>query len=246
MQELLTKGIDENGNIRSEETHRFKDSPLGRIPEEWEVVELGSILKLLTDYEANGSFELLRNNVKIYDTENYAWFVRATDLENNLPLDQVKYIDHKSYKFLRKTKLNGGEILVTKRGEIGKIYRMPFCRIKASLGPNLYLLIFREGINLEFIYYFLKSDKGQKALIDNDASTTLGALYKDDVKKIKIFLPPPPEQKRIASILSQIDEAIEKEQKYKEKLERIKRGLMEDLLTGKVRVNYLIKGAENV
>jgi len=46
MQELLTKGIDENGQIRSEETHRFKDSPLGRIPEEWEVVELGEVGKI--------------------------------------------------------------------------------------------------------------------------------------------------------------------------------------------------------
>src|SRR5690606_28859919 len=38
MQDLLTKGIDENGNIRSEKTHKFKDSPLGRIPVEWEVI----------------------------------------------------------------------------------------------------------------------------------------------------------------------------------------------------------------
>ena len=45
MQDLLTKGIDENGNIRSEETHEFKDSPLGRIPLEWEVVELGKGIK---------------------------------------------------------------------------------------------------------------------------------------------------------------------------------------------------------
>jgi len=46
MQDLLTRGIDENGQIRSEETHRFKDSPLGRIPEEWKVVELGEVFKL--------------------------------------------------------------------------------------------------------------------------------------------------------------------------------------------------------
>ena len=37
MQDLLTRGIDEDGNLRSEETHEFKDSPLGRIPVEWEV-----------------------------------------------------------------------------------------------------------------------------------------------------------------------------------------------------------------
>jgi type I restriction enzyme S subunit len=114
MQDLLTKGIDENGNIRSEKTHKFKDSPLGRIPEEWEVVRLGEV----------------------------------------------------------------GEIIV---------------------------------------------------------------------KKMLLPLPPLPEQQRIAEILSQIDQAIEKEEQYKEKLEHLKQGLMQDLLTGKVRVNHLIEeGAENV
>ena len=40
MQDLLTCGIDQHGNLRSEETHQFKDSPLGRIPVEWEVENL--------------------------------------------------------------------------------------------------------------------------------------------------------------------------------------------------------------
>jgi len=46
MQDLLIKGIDENGNIRDEKTHRFKDSPLGRIPEEWEVVRLEEVIEI--------------------------------------------------------------------------------------------------------------------------------------------------------------------------------------------------------
>jgi type I restriction enzyme S subunit len=40
MQDLLTRGIDEHGNIRSEETHKFKDSPLGRIPDVWDTTQL--------------------------------------------------------------------------------------------------------------------------------------------------------------------------------------------------------------
>ena len=40
MQDLLTCGIDEHGNLRSEETHKFKDSPLGRIPVEWAIKSL--------------------------------------------------------------------------------------------------------------------------------------------------------------------------------------------------------------
>ena len=43
MQDLLTRGIDEHGNLRSEQTHKFKDSPLGRIPVEWDAKELGTV-----------------------------------------------------------------------------------------------------------------------------------------------------------------------------------------------------------
>ncbi len=43
MQDLLTRGIDEHGNLRSEQTHKFKDSPLGRIPVEWDVTLLDSL-----------------------------------------------------------------------------------------------------------------------------------------------------------------------------------------------------------
>jgi type I restriction enzyme S subunit len=67
------------------------------------------------------------------------------------------------------------------------------------------------------------------------------------IRKIIIFFPTEKEQHRIFSILSQIDKTIEREQKYKERLEKIKQGLMEDLLTGEVRTNYLIKeGVESV
>ena len=73
-------------------------------------------------------------------------------------------------------------------------------------------------------------------------------MPRTDWKIIRGFIIPKPpllEQQRIASILSQIDEVIEKEQKYKAKLERIKQGLMEDFLTGKIRVNHLIEGDGN-
>jgi len=58
-------------------------------------------------------------------------------------------------------------------------------------------------------------------------------------------LPPLPEQQRIAEILSQIDKTIEKEQQNKEKLKKIKQGLMQDILTGKVRVNKLLEVENN-
>ncbi|MCW1311770.1 MAG: restriction endonuclease subunit S, partial [Candidatus Parvarchaeota archaeon] len=68
-------------------------------------------------------------------------------------------------------------------------------------------------------------------------------LQKDYFKRSFQFAIPknPTEQQKIAEILETVDNIIEKEQKYKEKLEKLKQGFMEDLLTGKVRVNNLIK-----
>jgi type I restriction enzyme S subunit len=101
----------------------------------------------------------------------------------------------------------------------------------------------KEAINIKYIFFALNQINFE---LLNEA-TGVPSLNRELLKKIILPLPPLPEQQRIASILSQIDETIEKEQKYKEKLERLKQGLMEDLLTGKVRVNHLIKeGVENV
>ena len=73
------------------------------------------------------------------------------------------------------------------------------------------------------------------------SGSTREKLNQAILRSILLPLPPLPEQQLIADVLSQVDEVIEKEIQYKEKLERIKEGLMEDLLTGKVRVNNLIK-----
>ncbi|MGC9001115.1 restriction endonuclease subunit S, partial [Caldisericum sp.] len=98
-------------------------------------------------------------------------------------------------------------------------------RGKAGTLDNTFLLY---SVNYQDISYYISGSTREK-------------LNQQILKHIIIPLPPLPEQERIATVLSQIDEVIEKEKAYKEKLEGIKKGLMEDLLTGKVRVNHLIE-----
>ncbi|RLF93658.1 restriction endonuclease subunit S, partial [Thermococci archaeon] len=66
--------------------------------------------------------------------------------------------------------------------------------------------------------------------------STIKGILKKELGRLKIPLPPLPEQKKIAEILSTVDKKLELERERKKKLERIKRGLMNDLLTGKRRV----------
>jgi len=210
----------------------YKVSELGNIPESWENVQLRDLLVLLTDFEANGSFADVKHNVRVFDKEDFAWYVRATDLENNKSLDSVKYVDEKSYRYLKKTTLEGNELLITKRGEIGKVYFFNKPEgIKATLAPNLYLLKLNQRVVPKYLFYYYISTIGNNSLKRINASTTLGALYKDDVKKLKLLLPPLPEQQKIASILSTVDEKIENIDAQIRQTRELKKSLMQQLLT---------------
>jgi type I restriction enzyme S subunit len=191
---------------------------------------------LLTDFEANGSFADVAENVQVYDHEQFAWYVRATDLENDSVLSTVRYVDRKSYEFLKKTKLVGGEVLITKRGEIGKVYLFKQRTAYATVAPNLYLLKLNGKALPDFVFYYFKHGRGNETLRTINASTTLGALYKNDVKSIQLPLPTVTEQRAIATALTDVDALLSGLDALIAKKKAIKQGAMQQLLTGKKRL----------
>jgi len=197
---------------------------------EWVEKKLNYYLELLTDFEANGSFADVKANVNVFDEPNYAWYVRATDLEKESNSDSIKYVDEHSYNFLNKTKLLGGELLITKRGEIGKVYMYkPFKELPATVAPNLYLLKLNEKAEPKFFYFHFTNTIGNQSLKRLNASSTIGALYKDDVKNISVFVPSLKEQQKIASCLSSLDALITAQAEKIEQLKLHKTGLMQGL-----------------
>ncbi len=217
MQDLLTKGIDEKGNIRSEKTHKFKDSPLGRIPEEWEVVRLGEILK----YEQPQKY--------IVKSEEY-------DEKSGIPVLTAGKTFILGYVDENEGICNDLPVILFDDFTTDSRYiNFPF-KVKSS--ATKILRARDESIDLFYVYNALQ-------LIRLKPGSDHKRFWISEYSKMFIPLPPLSEQKRIAEILSQIDQVIEKEEKYKQKLERLKKGLMEDLLTGKVRVNKLLEGEVN-
>ncbi len=106
----------------------------------WQRVRLGDILELLTDYHANGSYELLKNNVTLLKHVDFAIMIRTTNFENNDFKNDLIYINKKAYEFLSKSKVFAGDILVNKIANAGTAYFMPKLNQPVSLGMNLFLL----------------------------------------------------------------------------------------------------------
>lgn len=237
MQDLLTKGIDENGNIRSEKTHKFKDSPLGRIPEEWKVVLMEQIYQEpIRDF---GSF----SSTKIIDFLNDGiLFIKSEMIEEGgLNLTNRYYISEKVHRLLKKSYVKKGNILFSKIGSaLGKamVYDGSYGECNSN-AASAKIQLNNELAENYYITYFLNYSVTQNRL-KNLIISLLPRINLGDISSFQIILPPKVEQSRIATILFSADELIKKEEKYKHKLLATKRGLMEDLLTGSVRVNGLI------
>ena len=225
MQTLLTKGIGHT---------KFKKTEIGEIPEEWEVINAGRVFNIITDYVANGSFASLAENVKYKESEDFAIVVRLTDYKNEYKGPFV-YVDKNAYDFLSKSKLEDNDIIIANVGAYaGYVFRAPNINKPITLGPNAILV--RSEQNREFIYYLLSSEFGQKAIKDIISTTAQPKFNKTDFKKILLPIPDLKEQYKIASILLEIDEKTEEYEKKKQKLEELKKGLMQQLLTGRIRV----------
>lgn len=202
-----------NDNIRDEKTHKFKDSPLGRIPEEWEVVRLGEIGEIVYGERLSDSDYAEYGNTAVYGTTG---IIGKTEKYHGV----------------------GETIILPRKGSINNKFYVEKGQKFFVIDTAFYLKFNSKNmLNVKYIFNFIR----QINLEFFNEATGVPSLNRETLKKILIPFPPLTEQQRIASILSQIDEVIEKEQAYKEKLERIKKGLMEDLLTGKLRVNHLIE-----
>ena len=235
MQDLLTNGLDENGNIRSPKTHKYKDSRLGRIPKEWDAIEIGDIVSKV------GSGATPRGGQSVYENEGIL-FLRSQNITlSGLELNDVAYITERIHRQMRRSWVEYGDVLLNITGaSIGRCCLYPFytpanvnqhvCIIRSAIGLNQARFIFR------WLSYF-----GQNQIGILMAGGNREGLNYEQVKKI--MLPKISDDEELQNILDMLDKADEKihsERDYLAKLQNIKRGLMQDLLTNTVTVDALM------
>lgn len=231
MQDLLTYGIDENGKVRNPQTHTFKPSELGDIPKEWDCLELAKVCDIKDGTHQTPKYVF--DGIPFYSVENIT----------NDEFKNVKFISYEEHKELTKNyKIELGDVLMTRIGSIGDCKYINW-NVNASFYVSLALLKF---YNKEHAKYFVQYSKSSKFKNEIDLHSLPNAVPKKinlgNISNVKILIPKSEtEQQKIAQILSSQDEKIEDIKNKLNKLKSLKVSLMQDLLSGKVRVTKLME-----
>ncbi|TPR48560.1 type I R/M system specificity subunit [Apilactobacillus micheneri] len=173
---------------------------------EWKEKTFGDIFNLITDYVANGSFKSIRDNVKKYDTCNYAYMIRIADFNNNFKGPFI-YTDVDGYNYLSKSKLNPNDLIMSNVGYVGKTFKVPQLDKPMTLAPNS-ILLRSSNYDIDFMYHLMNVDIIQYKIKINSSTGAQEKINKTDFKNISLFIPSYKEQKNISRLLLKLDNII--------------------------------------
>lgn len=216
MQRLLTKGIGHS---------EFKKSEVGEIPVEWEVKELNNISTIVDS---------------LHETPNYVdsgySMIRVVDVNGKaINTDSAFKVTEETYlKFIRKYEPQSGDIIMSRVGSYGLVSYLKDNE-KVCLGQNI-VVITTKLMDKSFLFYCLSSEYIKNEINKLTVGSSQKTLSLANINKLHVALPTIIEQKQIANILLSVDDQIEEYENKKIKLEQLKQGLMQQLLTGKIRV----------
>jgi type I restriction enzyme, S subunit len=239
MSDLLSRGLDEHGAIRVEQASTFKDSVLGRIPNEWAIKSLGELLEDIHQgwspaCEPDAANE---NEWAVLKTTAVVWEGYQEQENKALP---------KGLTPRPELEIQDGDLLMTRAGpnsRVGVTAYVYRTRKRLMLSDKIYRLRPRGGIDGRFLCYSLAGFKSQKYLgtLKTGMAESQTNISQEIVRSLLTICPPAPEQRAIANL---IDEALNMERRLTdlvEKLRLLKTGLMQDLLTGIKSVAALLE-----
>ena len=230
LHDLLTRGIDDNDELRDPERppEQFKDSPLGRIssgwgmrnvapPSSWKRTSLGSIAQYINGYA-----------FKPEDWREYGTpIIRIAQMNDpDADFDSYPGVIPPQYR------IDDGDLLFSWSATLMTLI---WDRGPAYLNQHIFKVVPKIETDRDYLHHLL--DYSMDALAGQTHGTTMKHIKRSDLLPLAVALPPLPEQRRIAEILDNLDSRITNERREAAKFRAFKHGLMDDLLTGQVHVS---------
>ncbi|MES5325081.1 restriction endonuclease subunit S [Alcaligenes phenolicus] len=223
MQELLTQGIGHTA---------FKDSPVGRIPASWQSKLIDDIVSKVGSgiTPKGGSESYVETGIPLIRSQNV--------YPDGLRLHDVSFITEKQHRKMINSRLVENDVLLNITGaSIGRCHYLPTGFGEANVNQHVCILRPKSNLcNYEYLALFMNSNHGQSQIFSLQAGGNREGLNFRQIRSMQVLLPPLPEQIKIAELISGLAKKIQTMKNKLASLEWLKKALMQDLLTGKVRV----------
>ncbi|MEQ1566831.1 MAG: restriction endonuclease subunit S [Myxococcota bacterium] len=223
LQDLLTRGLP--GHTR------FKQTEIGEIPESWEVGALGSVCEMVTSGPRGWA---------TYYAEAGDVFLRSQNIRNGfLDWSDKAYVDPPTGAETERARLAPGDILITITGNsVGNVSLFPgVAGSQAYASQHVGVVRLQDkGMATFFAAYLSPDGPGQKQLMKAFYGQSKPGLSLVQLRDLRVPTVPPEERRRIEGVLDSMARAATQQAEKLTTLLRLKAGLLQDLLTGKVRV----------
>lgn len=230
LKDLFNRGIDESGKIRpsfEERPDLYKDSELGKIPNDWEIKPLNKLVTL----HARIGWQNLRTT-EFLDNGDY-YLITGTDFEDGkVNFSTCHYVAQNRFDQDKNIQVEVGSILITKDGTLGKVAYVDKLDKPATLNAGVFNVVVTDiETDNKYLFYYLRSP----ALLDYANRKATGGTIKHLNQNILVDFPVPSpkfdEQQRIAERITSIESSLKCEKETLAKYQNIKTGLMKHLLT---------------
>jgi type I restriction enzyme S subunit len=200
-------------------------------PRDWLSVELGNLTEKITKGKTPTSYG--------YDyTDSGINFVKVESISDYGSIDtsEFDFISQDAHEHLSGSALENGDILFSIAGALGKVTQIDKELLPANTNQALALIRVDDSRAIpEYIRYYLDTTLIQKYIQSIATTTAQSNLNLKQISEFKILLPEVKQQKKILQVIHTVEAKLWSEESQKEQYQRLKRGLMQDLLSGKVR-----------
>ena len=202
--------------------------------EEWEELNFAESAKL----KARIGWQGLTTSE--YLQSGYAYLITGTDFHNGrIKWETCHFVDEKRYKQDLNIQIKKHDILLTKDGTIGKVAYISNVQKPTTLNSGVFVIrpAKEDSFDPNFVYHILNSFLFDNFLAKLSAGSTINHLYQKDFVDFTFKAPSElVEQQAIAQVLSDMDSEIDQLEKKLAKYQQIKQGMMQELLTGRIRL----------
>lgn len=238
LHDLLTCGLDENGQLRDPVAHpeQFQDSPLGRIPKAWAFESLGERLQRIGGTIQTGPFGS-QLHAHEYTAEGVPVIMPQDIIEGSVSVAKIARILSTRADELKRHRVRLGDLVFARRGDLSRCAAITEREVGWLCGTGCLLMRFEETtLSSTWLSFAYQHNIGQRQIASRAVGTTMVNLNTKLLSHLQFGFPQKNEQDVAVCRVTQADSTIHQEEANLAKLALMKSGLMDDLLTGRVRV----------